>query len=171
MMAMEHRRVIQRHEKEARTALEQHETLRKQADLDHSETLASAQRSYESEVSRLSTEYPDIYVPASDNPRETEQFTKGSQLADAVLLGTTKWNKDNGPKAVAIVRQRAAMFPVVAVRLKGALNEVAQLKAELETLKNGGPGGGVSGVTATTGSADELGDSMDQFRAAHKSRY
>jgi hypothetical protein len=170
-LIMSHRRKITDLEKNARTAMAQHETLKQQYELEQADTLASAQRAYESEVSRLSKDYPDIYTPATDNPREAEQFTKGSQLADAVLLGKTQFNKESGPKAVAIVRQRAAMFPVVAIRLKGALNEVAQLKAELETFKNSGPGGGVSGVVGKTESTDELGDSLDQFKATHKSRY
>lgn len=165
MQAMEHRRVIQRHQKEYFTALDNSEALRKESEANQSVKLASAQRTFDSEVARLATEYPDLYATAKDNPRETEQFEKGMALADSILLGKGHYNEATAPKAVALVRQRAAMMPVLAIRVRGLMSENEALKAEVAKLKGGAPGGGVAGALPQEASTDELGDSMDRFRA------
>jgi len=165
-IAITHRRNILNAKKEYREALERHEAESQNLAVERSKHEAAMTQLFESETKRLQSEYPDIYTPDSNNPREKEQFEKGSKIAQAAIFGLTGLTPEARIKSAAIAFGRAANFPILAIRNNDLKNENARLTKEIETLKNGLPGGGSGSSNGDSGSTEEsLEASMESFRS------
>jgi len=169
-LAMDHRRRILEKGKQWKTALDQHEAESQNLAVERTKMETQLRQTFDSEQNRLATDIPELYLADEKNPREVEQYKKSADISHAALFGLPGMNPETRFKAAAIVHKRAAMFPVIAIRLKGAESRIAQLEGELLKARGGGPGGGVTEGAPKVSGELNIGDDMDRWVAAQPKR-
>lgn len=162
-IAMGHWRTIVGKQNEYAKALETHEAEAQNIVVQRSKEQESMKQLFAAEQTRLKTEFPELYTTDEKNPREHEQAQRGAKLAQAALFGMEGLDPQARVKAAAIVAERAAHFPVLAIRAAGYKAEIERLNKEIENLKNGLPGGGSGSSNGQTNLEESIGESMDKF--------
>jgi hypothetical protein len=170
LIALNHRNTILGKQSEYQKALERHEVEAQNMVVERSKQEAAMKQLFDSETNRLKTEYPELYNPDEKNPRESDQVKKGKQLASAALFGMQGLGHEARIKAAAIVSERAAMFPALAIRLSEVRSENARLTKELEALKNGLPGGGSGSSNSSRVADDSTEAQLERFKATLQPR-
>ena len=167
--AMDHRQRILAQERANREAIDNHEQIRQQETAQQAQVKTMEEErlrsTFDSEVKRLETEFPEIHTAEKDNPRESEQLVRGRELADVAIFGREGIDQPTRIKAAAIARERAAMFPVMAIRNKALVSKITELEGQLSKLRGGGPGGGVGSGQATSQKPTGIAASLEEFRA------
>ena len=99
--------------------------------------------------SELATKYPKWFGEDPADPDGHAVFKKGMDYVDKAFRGDPSIHPDERTKRIAIIRNKAANHDRLALHLKNANAQIAELKASLEAYEKSEPAAGKASESAT----------------------
>lgn len=124
-----------------------------------SEAQSRRKSKYEENRKALLDKDADLFKADPDDSETLEAYETGAALADDFVHGNPKKSEDDFIANAALVRERAASFPVMAVKLKRAKAEIEELKSRLAAFEASEPASG--GARRVAGQSEPNGAESD----------
>lgn len=116
----------------------------------------------------LATKYPKWFGEDPADPDGNAVFKKGVEYVDKAFKGDPSIHPDERTKRIAIIRNKAANHDRLALHLKNANAQIAELKASLEAYEKSEPAAGKANDASTAKTGNWLDDANSEIEALDK---
>lgn len=130
-----------------------------------SEAQSRRKSKYEENRKAILEKDADLFKPDPEDKETLEAYETGAAMADDFVHGNPKKSEDEFVANAALVRERAASYPVMQVKLKRATKEIEELKTRLAAFERSEPDN--AGARRVAGHSEPNGsqsDPMDKMR-------
>ncbi len=116
----------------------------------------------------LATKYPKWFGHEATDTEGNSVFDKGMQYVDQVFSGDPSIPEDQRISRMAVIRNKAANHDRLALHLKNANSQIAELKASLEAYEKSEPSAGKASENSTTKTGNWETDAFAEIDALNR---
>jgi len=116
----------------------------------------------------LAAKYPKWFGHEPTDPEGNQAFDKGMKYVNKVFAGDPALNKEQRMRGLTVIRNKAANHDRLALHLKNANAQIAELKASLEAYERSEPPTGKAGEASTVKTGNWVDDANAEIEALDK---